>query len=307
MNNKKVNPFLNFIKLLFLAQLFCIGLISCEDFFETNIEIDPPEVVNKIIVNAYIEAGQEELKIYTGRNLGLGESINSLSTFINSSLTIENLETATTLNIPNLGGYNTGGRVHNHYINGYDPDFFSSDANLNFKISEPSGDYPEIDVNAKFPSKTILKEVVFEYDGGIREDGDEASSINITFDDPPNEKNFYELAIVRDRRISEYASTIDLSASKGAENDFLLISDESFDGQEKTLEVKIYRNSSEKEDYYTLEWRDITEDYYKYSKTLDANEDASRNPFTAFGPVYTNVENGAGIISLYHEQIVELD
>jgi len=304
------NPF---IIVLASAMTFAFCLSSCEDFFETTIEVETPDALPKIVVNTFLQPEQDSIGIYVGSNLPLSSTEASVDfERINADITIENLTNGSTItaqyreiDMAKLLPYN--------YVNtNIDQSYFNNSDEYLFTISDIAGQYPTVTTQATFPTKSIIKTTDYEYEGGIREDGDQASSFTITFDDPAGENNFYEVAIIRGYDPSrnfnrvEYTSTIDLAATKGFENDYVLLSDESFDGQEKTLELKIFRKSND--DFkFSLLWRDISEDYFRYSKTLNTQSNLGDNPFASIAPVYTNVENGLGIVSLYQEQIIPMN
>ena len=61
-----------------------------------------------------------------------------------------------------------------------------------------------------------------------------------------------------DRFNVRFTLSPDISATRGAQDRFVLISDASFDGQEKTIEFNIERR--DESDKYALVWRNITQD-----------------------------------------------
>jgi hypothetical protein len=295
----------NFFLTAVCALAFAFCLSSCEDFFETQIDIDPPEVVPKLVVNTFINLEQDSVGFFIRTNEPLGSETSTSLTNIEAEITIENVSDNVTI----TADKNTQSPIPYNYLNSnINTDFLNADDEYLFTVRDLSGDYPTASAQVRFPSKSTIKNIEYKYEGGIREDGDEASSFKITFDDPVDEKNFYEIGIIRDydpNRPSSYdfASSIDIAASKGFINDFVLLTDESFNGEEKTIELKTFRNSVDNIPFH-IGWRNVTEDYFKYSKTLRAQGDFGDNPFSSIVQVFTNVENGLGIVSLYQEQIL---
>ncbi len=302
----------NMILLILGAFIFAFCLSSCEDFFETTIDIEAPEAVPKMVINTFIQPNQDTVGMYVGRNFPLSsrESIDYLA--INADITIDKLSSNTSISVAMVENFQNNQRPNNYVNSDVMEDFFESGQEYLLTARDIDEEYPTTISQVRFPTKTTITNTIYDYEGGIREDGDEATSFTITFEDPAGEKNFYEVAIIPDYNPNDnqtridYTSTIDLAATKGFEEDYILLSDESFDGQEKTIELKIFRRSTDNFTYHLL-WRDITEDYFKYSKTLKTQNDLGDNPFASIAPVYTNVENGLGIISLYQEQIIPLN
>lgn len=299
----------NTLGLIFGAFMFAFCLSSCEDFFETTIDIEAPAAVPKLVINTFVNTGQDSINMYVGRNFPLSSNATLDFESINAEVTIENLTNGNIITVDKVPNLPNSQRPYNYTNPNIADDYFDRGQEYLFTVRDISGEFPTATSQVSFPSKSVIKNIEFDYEGGIREDGDKASSFEITFDDPAGEKNFYEIGIVTDynptrnsNRI-EFVSTIDLAATKGYQDDYVLLTDESFDGEEKTIELKIYRWSTDNIKFHLI-WRNVSEDYFRYSKTLKTQIDLGDNPFASVAPVYTNVENGLGIISLYQEQII---
>ncbi len=290
-----------------LLMLSLVTLISCgEDFFETNIEIDPPVLEEKIVGFAFINLETDELEISASVNAPIGTQINSRNFSFNSQVIINKLSTNESFEVERLQEITSINNIFGqHFTDDIPLNFFEEGEDYEFNFTDLDNIRPDATAAVTFPKKTTISDAVFEYEAGLREDGDEASSITITIEDDSNEHNFYEIAVLLNTSPT-FASTIDLSATKGLQDDFLLIDDSSFNGESKELEIKVFRISDPENATYQVEFRDITEDYFKYSKTLKSQVDNEDNPFSSPVPVFSNVENGLGIISLFQEQVIDV-
>lgn len=306
----QVKPYYKKKNWIILSFSMIICLVSCEDFFETTIDIDPPEVASKMVVNSFIQPDQDYISFWINKNNSLAERGVERG-IVDAFLTIDNLTTGSSSVITYKDSIPIEHQPFN-YFEELNTDFLNSSDKYQISISDNEGVFPDINADFEFPSKVELNNFSFEYEGGIDQEGDESSTINLTFSDPLGEDNFYEIGVLVDYNPDDmfnrptYASSIDLATSKGYQDDFLLLSDESFDGEEKTLEIKIWRFAEEDRTFHVI-WRNITEDYFRYSKTLKVHEDNSDNPFSSIAPVYSNVPDGLGIISFYQEDIIRVN
>lgn len=157
---------------------------------------------------------------------------------------------------------------------------------------------------------------------------DASGELKLTFNDPPNERNYYELIaqkqcifsyedgqgnIVRDTFPSEvYFETsedtpgADLNTTQGYDWGAIMLDDTNFNGQEFTFSPRFYDSCFvEGEDptnqIYKVFWRTVSEEYFNYSKSLYLNSISQDNPFAEPVSVFTNVEGGIGAFCLKSE------
>ena len=57
------------------ALLFFISLTSCEDFFETTLELDPPPFETTLVIDCVAHTGQDSIEMRISRNAGILENI----------------------------------------------------------------------------------------------------------------------------------------------------------------------------------------------------------------------------------------
>src|SRR5690554_111109 len=205
-----------------------------------------------------------------------------------------------------------------------------------------AGDELEIDVicgdlsvssKSRMPSKVPIKSIdtssvysIFIIDGRLY------GSSSLTFEDPQNEENYYELIVsypglnngeLEMRKIrsdesfikgeSHYSSDFN-TVNTSSVSESLLFSDKTFNGEEKTVnfyfEMGVYMNESTVEFQHTLihyHLRNVSKEYYTFS-TSKRNHLITNNVNFLFGAsepinVSSNVDNGLGLFGLYnHDQ-----
>ena len=166
--------------------------------------------------------------------------------------------------------------------------------------------------------------------------------VRLSLDDPTNERNYYEVSMYRyiiqlqpryddennfiDNDTVRYFSPIylrsDDPAIAGGESDplegdsevygiALLFNDDLFDGRQYSLRFRPeqygFYNDQEPQLYVVL--RTINEAQYRYLRSVDLQYENEGNPFAEPVQVYTNVQNGFGIVagSSANQVVVDLE
>lgn len=290
-----------------IISSFALG--SCSDFFETTLEIDPPEVKKLMTLSGFVEQDDDESLISVVRLVGIAENLQyaDLEPLLDeANVVIEDLNAGTVLTFEN--------ELIDYPVNFRSLDatgFYKAGNAYKLDVSHP--EYPPAFAIDTMPEKVTINEMTFFEDGGVDEFGDERSSIEFSFNDPP-EKNYYEVTVL-DRRSdsgnhqleSTYTSTTDPSAKRALNFNSILIDDDLFNGENKTLLIRFFRQSEERalEKIY-VEFKTITRSYYEFSKRARAAVDNDENPFISPIPAFSNVEGGLGIFALYSEDLVKL-
>lgn len=129
--------------------------------------------------------------------------------------------------------------------------------------------------------------------------------IEVRFTDPPGEANFYEL-VVKDTCASPFArrsfplTSLDHKAVSAATHD-LVVSDATFDGEQASLLIGFEGELDLLREYegcfLWLEFISITEDRYRFLKTLTLAHEAFGNAFAEPVYIHYNIENGLGLFS----------
>jgi hypothetical protein len=167
------------------------------------------------------------------------------------------------------------------------------------------------------------------------ETGSVFSEVNITFKDPGNSKNFYELALsdiafsydnpdrfyeisTNDNIItseSYYPSLIRFDVNKPK---YLLFTDDAINGREHTVNIYYTPPQKIREDdnryisnhYITIHLRNVTEEYYKFKTTL-IQQSYNKQEDILYGMgeplnIYSNIENGYGLFTGFNNDMLSI-
>lgn len=137
----------------------------------------------------------------------------------------------------------------------------------------------------------------------------------ISFSDPPEEENYYQMSIYSIDTIQEYYDTsivyirkhfirfsIDDAAS-GVNEDrssHILFGDEVFNGQNHKVRVNFDLWNAKRDSEYYVEFVSLTRSGYLYRYSVDRYQNSIGDPFSEPVLIYDNVENGYGIFSGYN-------
>jgi hypothetical protein len=276
---------------------------SCgEDFFSTTLDVEAPLPEEILVTHAFLNIDDNQLALW----------VSGTENILNNSFEQKQLEGAqVTLSDDKNNVFS---------LDLSDTNIFEYEVNsIDSQASEISitTEAPNFENNAtalqQVPSKTVLKSLEFFEDGGLDTEGDERSAIEIVFDDPPGVENFYEVFIsinnstdpnFEDLR-STYTNSNDPIVTKGHDYYAVIFDDSTFDGQTKNLNLSLYPISeSNAKDRIFITWRNISKDYFRFTKTYKAFDEQEDNPFATPVQIFSNFENGHGIFSAYREQLV---
>ncbi|MCB9251098.1 MAG: DUF4249 domain-containing protein [Flavobacteriales bacterium] len=200
--------------------------------------------------------------------------------------------------------------------NAFDKVFYTNtkpSAGKLYTLSVSSSGYPSVKANGSMPGLLTGKKVEYVEDGGIDMQGNTSDLLKITFKDDPNTKDYYKLNFFYYSELVDKLNAFDfelkdilsaVNTIKTRDGGFLF-SDESFNGQSKTLTAVppfglVKANTTFK---YLIRIERLSEDYWKYNTTLEQYRgglDGGVNGTNLFGGavvVYTNVKNGLGIFA----------
>lgn len=281
--------------------LLGLFLSSCENFFSTTITLDPPPFDKMIILDLYEDRTSTSANLNVTTNFGILDSERSLEEYY-----INDADVFFTVN----GQLQEVQRNMNEIIN-YTISFDRAlDAEDKCVLEVVHPDYSTAKAELSILPKSNITEIVFEENGGLDFDGNERSKITIKLLDKPG-KNFYMVQVLAPDfagGINEtYISSIDPVVSESYRYYTLLISDESFDGLQKNIEVQLYRQSRDEAlENVKVRWYDISESFYKYSRALKAQYDNYDNPFATPIQVPSNVQNGAGMVEIVTSHLYDV-
>ena len=188
--------------------------------------------------------------------------------------------------------------------------------------------FEPVTASTTIPSKVTIQDIVLTPVAFFDEDGQVQSEVSITFNDPADEYNYYELAISSGAFFYDdpmyYKNLITNDNIITSENyypslirfdlqppQFLLFSDKKINGKEYTMNV--YYQPFQSLDSInthdiTVHLRNVTEDYYKFKTTLLQHTYGNREDYL-YGieeplNVFTNIHNGYGLFAGFNNDMV---
>ncbi len=294
-------------KYLFVVLL--LGTVSaCDNFFESTLEVDPPEHTPQMTVHAYLMDNDTAIGVSVGRSFGVLETVDDFESHFLDGANVE---------IYQQGDLKyTLSPVEEIFT---EPGFNFLPINYGIVLSEPLGgigdsfeirvshpDYGTIRAVQTIPAPVGVTSAVFEEDGGIGGDtGERTNIVDITFTDPPGTGQFYEIAVVKyNLDFFEYYAYYSHSADPNIEegdNNLFLLSDLAIDGREYTVRIEL---DAPFEENMHVAFRTVSEDWYLYSKSINAFKASDDFGFFAEPvTVHSNIENGLGIFAAGTEVI----
>lgn len=286
------------IKYFIILSIIGFSFSSCENFFETTLELDPPPFEKKLVLIANLKTGSDDFQVYVTENFGILDD-----------------EQIPTLTDPKIE-FTINGQVYADFLRTKEDNGFRFIFDLS-NVDIQSGDVCKILVSHEgfpiatsaqvVPPKVELTNIKYVENGGLDTEGSEKSKVDVSFSDPSG-KNFYETVIKSNNPMSWYnyfyTRLNEPGAAEGINYYDVIFNDLAFEGKQKDLSLLIDRTfeSQAREFEIAVVWRSVTEDYYKYVRTANVYYDNNDNPFTTPADVYTNVDGGLGIFYIVNEQ-----
>jgi len=301
--------------------IFLFGLMSCE----TIVKIDLPKSKPVIVVNSlfvpYTLPTPQEFKVELTNSVFILDTSNFKTIIPNAQIIMyEDNIIVDTLNYIDTAKY---------YVSSVLP--FEG---KKYKLEVSKKRFENVTCSNTVPEKVLIDTATVINFAGLDDEGEPLSEISLSFTDPANSENFYEIIISNidsddayyllsnDNVItseSYYPLTLMFDAKRPK---FLPFKDIDFNGKKK--ELKIYYRPphyihiiNNKETTYIsshlidVHLRSITEEYYKFRTSFLQHLNNKRGD-VLFGMnepmnVYTNVTNGYGIFAAYQTNSVSLE
>jgi hypothetical protein len=194
----------------------------------------------------------------------------------------------------------------------------------NFRVEVEKDYFPKLIAETAIPSKVEITNCELIPFAFLNEEGRPVSEITLSFKDPANEINYYEIAVSdaafsyeddvnfyklssNDRIITSESYYPDAIRFDVPNPKYLLFNDSEINGKEHTF--KIYYNTSFiysetnyiPPHYITVHFRSVSREYY-YFKTSLIKQSYNKREDILYGigepvEVYTNIKNGFGIFA----------
>jgi len=279
---------------LFFLAILPFFVLSCEK----EIPLEADEIQPRIVINGIFEAGDTmEIHVSESRNV-LYDGI------------LPNLENASAklydANDNFLGDF-TGYPGGIYRLENYLPV-----VGMSYKIKVTHSGFDDVSSQTNAPSLISITSIDTLRKG-------EYLNYEIKFNDDPAAVNYYAVTIDKitfyeDEFTGELHSfndpgsyTNEIYVQSGYEDnsdgtkwgDIFLFSDATFNGGICSFSAEKYDYQSIDSSFVVISVRSLSEDYFKYSISLDKYNQTDGDPFAQPVQVYSNVENGFGIFSGY--------
>ena len=283
------------MKNILIAILFLTAFYACEDTFEQIVEVELPEHTPQLAVTAPVFSTDTIIEVF------VSHSIKAFSNDEPKPITNANVELykdgALLYTIPHI--------QDGLYTVSMPQPLGNAAAEYTLKVSADG--YEAVSATQNMPAEVPIKTLHYQQDGTVDEEGYKVDEIEISFEDPRSEENYYSFKAYAIGKWADpagdtliYANRINLWSVNLLANDGdyeLLLTDKSFNGENYTFNMYTYESL---ENYQELVFvlRSISKEYYFYSKAIGATYDTEDNPFVEPVNVPTNFDNGFGIFSV---------
>ena len=307
------------MKYFFFILAASLLLNACsDDFFSQTVKIDPPEYDKQLSFHLLLDNNDSLIRITMTRNYGLLETVQNYEDWYVSGATAELYEngqkwvTFAPLSVDS-----------SFVLTGILPRPFQAGSTYEIRAAHP--DYPAVSAVQVVPADFQVDSLRVRRDAVPGEFGDRLDLLEVFLKDQPGVKNYYEVTILKryydyisDPTTGTYDTTAVYEYPLGVEgfNDPNvqfgfgnggLISDQFFDGQTYKFQARFYGNNGGSSDSTVIvRIRNVTEDYFKWSRSYEANYNADENPLVEPISVFHNLQNGLGIFSIAQEKNFEL-
>jgi hypothetical protein len=295
-----------------LKNIITLIIIIILNGCESIVDVDLPKMKPQVVVNSFFSP-DSNVKVHLSKSKRILENDDYDE---NWNLKIDIIENAsvelwsennfvTNLSYLKNGNYSTS-------------DFFPI-ANKEYNVVINVPEYNLINAADKIPAKVEIKNVewnIIEHNEYWLE-----SELAITFQDIPNENNYYMLSLFTEEVYNNlnyrnyiYYSSNDIVLSEknileDNEQSYIgsnaIFTDEIFSGNEYTLKVKFDLFSITQK--ITVNINTLSETMYKYFKSLEQQNNAGDNPFAEPVFVNSNVKNGLGIFAGYNSSFYKVN
>ena len=295
---------------IFSYLLLCFLLFSCnENFFESTTIIEIPEHQPQMVLRANFSSPfGEEYGYYVRLSHTLG---------ILDTTDIQEITDATITLLEEEQTIAVFEKVDESDYYFYSEGFVLSPHNT-YTLQALSPTFGEVKVTQQLPSKVTIVDASYEENGAVDRYGERGDEINIQFQDPGGEQNYYRVHVsatvpfegpdtsfVQDNWYGGSISPVDPLID---DLNSLYLTDASFDGEKYTTRISVQLIEA---GWYTIEdatnlapvkisvhLSSISKDRYLFEKTLFTYRENEDNPFAEPVVVHENIEGGSGIFTL---------
>ena len=318
------------MKKITLSLLFSFLLFSCEDM-ETVVNLDIPPHTPVLVLNSIIDT-DSEVRVLVSHSVGAFEQIIPSCITDAEVLLFENNQFVDTLmvdliNTDSVYYFNSLGEsqiLMNYYTSDIIP---NSGSTYSVEVNHPN--YESITASTYVPEDVIIYNIQID-----TVTDDEKIGFSFSFNDDGIQQNSYRLKIFSSCmkiKLDQYGDTLFYQEFSGRsemmsndpsfpggipfegytfEGSQVVFTDDLFNGQEKNISIDV-----ESEDFrysdcdtVTIQFSTFSDDTYSYYNSL--GDHSEKGELGLFGgeviPVYSNVENGLGVLISVNAQNIQL-
>ncbi|MGY8987437.1 MAG: DUF4249 domain-containing protein [Flavobacteriales bacterium] len=317
------------MKKITLSLLFSFLLFSCEDM-ETVVNLDIPPHTPVLVLNSIIDT-DSEVRVLVSHSVGAFEQIIPSCITDAEVLLFENNQFLDTLlidlvNTDSINLYTDIGEsqiLMNYYTSDIIPNSGST-----YKIIVIHPDFDTITATTYIPEDILVSNIQIDTVTDAEKIG-----FSFSFNDNGDQQNYYRLKIFSSCMktwIDEDGDTLDYGYSGRLEmmsNDpsfpggipfdgytfggsQVVFTDDLFNGQEKNISIDVESEGFRYSDCdtVTIQFSTFSDDTYSYYNSL--GDHSEKGELGLFGgeviPVYSNVENGLGVVISVNAQNIQL-
>lgn len=302
------------MKRIVLYTLIAILATACEK----TVKVDIPKKDPKLVINGLLVKG-ETVSLHIGKSRGVLDPDNFTTSLI-EQYTVKNATVAL---------FENGISIDTLAYRASDYTYYSprnrvarDGAVYMIKATAP-GFTMAAEASSQVPSQSVIAGVVWVRNARTDAGGYPMDDITIKLNDPAAEKNFYLVQIhtaspytsfpggfwcvsSSDKDLEPPAETDPLDQESCYNGHRMLMKDVNFNGGFKQLRLSM--ESAQLNNYidptdgrlyrpYVKVFR-ITEDHFRFMRSMDIYDASTENPFAEPTNVFTNVKNGYGIFSI---------
>ena len=278
-----------------------IALGSCEDFFRTNVTVNPPAYKHSIVVNMYIDDSDTTLRASVSKNIGSLENIkNKKDLLLYDAMVVIKDDQGNIVCTLDTVTPSFNEEMVNYKLK-MDSAFAGNGHRFTLEVSDPR--FGKATAVQTMPEKPDILHPVYREKAGIDMSGDQYGLVSFTIRDPAGEVNYYQIDIYVEMDQQAYGYEIQ-PVGPVYEMSFdgsLLLQDKTFNGEDFPARVRLCLYSDEEtfQGKMFIEVKAITKDYYLYARSLTKAQDAQEIGFFVEPvAVYNNIHNGLGIFGL---------
>lgn len=299
------------MKRIVLYTLVAILATACEK----TVKVDIPTKDPKLVINGLLVKG-ETVSLHIGKSRGVLDPDNFTSGLI-EQYTVKNAVVAL---FENGVSIDTLQYRASDYIY-YSPRNRAARDGATYMIKATAPGFTMAETVSGVPSQSVIAGVVWNKNVRTDAEGRSIDDITIKLNDPAAEKNFYMVQVFMampysyvpihcistlDKDIEQMGETDPLDPDNCYNGGELLMKDVNFNGGLKQLKLSVgslelvtYTHPINGTVYRPhIKVYRITEEHFRFLKSMDAYDQASENPFAEPTNVFTNVKNGYGIFSI---------